>query len=170
MLDAALKNRRITLVALLCAFVLFTSRTTRWNRHPKDAPPQAPVQLPRISLLVPTSHRLKNKACRWRTQRDPPVLLSAPASGGNPGGELPWPAALFLLFPTNMRVRRLLLTHQGICKEECHVFFPPKYKYLFVCVVALCRSISTSLSLEERLEKLMEASMKVSVVGSHVLL
>lgn len=42
------------------------------------------------------------------------------------------------------------------------------YMLIYVFNIDLCRSISVSLPQQERLEKLMEASMRVSVVGSEV--
>lgn len=45
------------------------------------------------------------------------------------------------------------------------VYIVLHYRVLLICCghAVLCRSISTSLSQQERLEKLMEASMKVSL-------
>lgn len=161
---------------LLAAFIL-TSRWSRSNRRPRDAPPATRALLHRPSLRIATSRhppplpRMRgtdvqwrtNQTCRWTTRTDRRLLPSAPPHGGSPGGEPPWPAALCPASPTNMRVRRLLLVHRDISKRCICIFIDIKNLLVHLCVVALCRNINTSLSDQERLDKLIEASMKVSV-------
>lgn len=57
-----------------------------------------------------------------------------------------------------------LLPVKSINYDHGYCFYFAKYVSIYVFIVVLCRGISTSLSSEERLEKLMETSMRVSVV------
>lgn len=147
---------------------VLTSRRSRSNRRPKDAPPPTRAQLHHPSHRMATCrHPLPSPRRQETKRRRRRLLASAPPRGGSPGGERPWPAALCPASPANMTVCfQCTVTSVKCVLCACrHVI----NLLLCLCVVVLCKNISTSLPQQERLDKLIEASMKVSVYNHRVL-